>query len=386
MTNRIFYRDSMFEASVLKYLYSKDVYFIHQAIIQKKPINLFDKKSDLVERDGDIVSLKIPIREPEEGDEIDPNPFGSWLIDMVTPKIDNVKMQDFWAYKNFYWMMELQPSIYRYTLKKIKKIKWVQEHRAGLAYMLLFDLLSEEIPNLRDANISLDEEKIQKDEVRQRRLLRNEYYPELFFQPISNLVRKKQDRRIENYTSILTDHPKFGIEYWQANSIANIENQRFNEHLPQGQDFENQIQLSRWIRKVTANEIEDIIEFGNDLNLALDRVLSRIKWLDGDRNLIVKEIRQRNDIVDEFRDFLNAAVYIRWFSEKTLNQRLKYLNTRRRLSYSDEEANRLIQLMEKHYKDFELITAYLYFGQKAFQKFGKPDIAEKLENIRKNMK
>ena len=97
----------------------------------------------------------------------------------------------------------------------------------------------------------------------------------------------------------------------------------------------------------------------------------------------MKEIRQRNDIIEEFRDLLNAAVYIRWFSEKTLKQRLKYLNTRRRLTYSDEEVDRIKPLMEKHFKDSELITAYLYFGEKAFQKYGKPEIAKKLKKIRK---
>ena len=98
MADRTIYRDSVFELSVGKYLYSKDVYFIHNAIKPKKPINVFEESKKYVKTDGDIISFSFPIREPEEGEEIDPNPFGSWLIDQVKIEMDNEKMQDFWAY------------------------------------------------------------------------------------------------------------------------------------------------------------------------------------------------------------------------------------------------------------------------------------------------
>jgi hypothetical protein len=360
----------------------KDVFLVNQALIKRDPRELFEPpKGDIIQKKGKVI-IRIPIK--KELLEDAERPFFGFLENYFIPKIDHEKMQDFWFYKNFYWAMKLRPNFYRYTLKEVKKVRRVKQHRIGLTYLLLYDLLSQKVPTVKDANQYLEEEGKSIDD-RQRRLLRNEYYPDLFFRPIPELFSRKKDKRVDNFSSVLTNVPNFGFDYWQAVSLTMNYNQMFNEHLPPQHEFDKLDYLSNCIRLVTVDEIEDILSFGNELNEILDRVILRVGDIDEERGLMVKEMRKKTEIIEEFRTLLNTATYIRWFQIKTYKQRMEFLKKNRRLTYSKEEAEHIVPLLLQYYQDPELVSAYLYFGAKAFEAYKKPKYAKLLYNVRSKL-
>jgi len=160
-------------------------------------------------------------------------------------------------------------------------------------------------------------------------------------------------------------------------------NQQFSINLPSQRENEWWDYYHACIKLVSADEVRDILDFGYELNEILDRVLLRVNGLDGDRKLIVEEIRRKTDIIEQFRSLLNMAVYVRWFNLKTLNARQKLLEKRRRLKYTESEAQKIVPLLKEYCKDLELVSAYIYFGARAFTALGKPKYAELLKNERK---
>jgi len=106
------------------------------------------------------------------------------------------------------------------------------------------------------------------------------------------------------------------------------------------------------------------------------------------RNLIIDEFRDKptRDIIEEYRSLLNMTVYIRWFNRKAPEARQRLLKTRRRLSYSESEAQEIVPLLGEYCNDSELVSAYLYFVAHAFTALGKPQYAELLMNERRKQK
>lgn len=102
-------------------------------------------------------------------------------ITSMLPKWEDNLQQDYRLYKNFIRNYDYNPHFYRFLLKETKNITWIKNHRSELSYLLLLDILSETTSTIYDANQEYDEDKKDKDRTRQRRLLRNEYYPELAF-------------------------------------------------------------------------------------------------------------------------------------------------------------------------------------------------------------
>ena len=58
-------------------------------------------------------------------------------------------------------------------------------------------------------------------------------------------------------------------------------------------------------------------------------------------------------LVEQFRAILNTAIYVRWFNKKTMSQREKLLEKKRRLLYSESEAQKIVPLLLEYYQDPE---------------------------------
>ena len=381
MSRKIIGPSSLFDISLGKYILRKDVYYAKSMII-KRDKKHFETNHDLIEEKDGIVTLKIPIaQEGSEGITLR-ELFRNSLFDLLSPKIDENIQRDFFLYKRFIWGMDLNPNFYRYIVKQTKDLEWVKNHRSELAYLLLFDILSEQAPTIQGANIELKQDYQNEDRTRQRRLLRNEYYPELFFEP-TKYFERGGDERVGNYSTLFTENLNFGEEYMEAFQLTMALNQQVSTHLPSQKENEWWEHQQAYIKMVSAEEVRDIINFGTELNEILDRVQLRISWWGGDRKLIVDEIRRKTDIIEEFRALLNMAVYLRWFNRKTPEARQRLLEKKRRLSYTKSEAQEIAPLLMEYCDDPELVSAYLYFGAKAFSAIGKPQYAELLMNERR---
>ena len=381
MSRKIIGPSSLFDISLGKYILRKDVYYAKSMII-KRDKKHFETNHDLIEEKDGIVTLKIPIaQEGSEGITLR-ELFRNSLFDLLSPKIDENIQRDFFLYKRFIWGMDLNPNFYRYIVKQTKDLEWVKNHRSELAYLLLFDILSEQAPTIQGANIELKQDYQNEDRTRQRRLLRNEYYPELFFEP-TKYFERGGDERVGNYSTLFTENLNFGEEYMEAFQLTMALNQQVSTHLPSQKENEWWDHQQAYIKMVSAEEVRDIINFGTELNEILDRVQLRISWWGGDRKLIVDEIRRKTDIIEEFRALLNMAVYLRWFNRKTPEARQRLLEKKRRLSYTKSEAQEIAPLLMEYCDDPELVSAYLYFGAKAFSAIGKPQYAELLMNERR---
>ena len=381
MSRKIIGPSSLFDISLGKYILRKDVYYAKSMII-KRDKKHFETNHDLIEEKDGIVTLKIPIaQEGSEGITLR-ELFRNSLFDLLSPKIDENIQRDFFLYKRFIWGMDLNPNFYRYIVKQTKDLEWVKNHRSELAYLLLFDILSEQAPTIQGANIELKQDYQNEDRTRQRRLLRNEYYPELFFEP-TKYFERGGDERVGNYSTLFTENLNFGEEYMEAFQLTMALNQQVSTHLPSQKENEWWEHQQAYIKMVSAEEVRDIINFGTELNEILDRVQLRISWWGGDRKLIVDEIRRKTDIIEEFRALLNMAVYLRWFNRKTPEARQRLLEKKRRLSYTKSEAQEIAPRLMEYCDDPELVSAYLYFGAKAFSAIGKPQYAELLMNERR---
>jgi len=384
MSRKIVGPSSLFDISLTKYVLRKDVFFAKSILIKRDITTIFDEPSDNVEDEDGPLLFKLPAPSEDSDDVISPASFLNALIEPAIPRINEKKRRDFFLYKRFFWGMDLNPHFYRYVVKETKNIGWIKHHRSELAYLLLLDILSEQAPTIQDANKEFREDHKDEDRTRQRRLLRNEYYPELFFQP-SMIIERSRDERVGNYSTLLTEGLNFGEEYMWAFQLMMALNQEFSNNLPSQRENEWWDYHHACIKLVSADEIRDIIDFGYELNEVLDRVLLRVTRLDGDRKLIVEEIKKKTDIIEQFRSLLNMAVYVRWFNLKTPNARQKLLEKRRRLMYKESEAQKIVSLLLEYCKDPELVSAYLYFGERAFTALGKPKYAILLKKERKKL-
>ena len=130
--------------------------------------------------------------EEKSSDVLSPASFLLALMDPYLPRYHENVQRDFFLYKNFLWSMDINPHFYRFITKETKNIEWMKNHRRELAYLLLLDILSEDIPTIKKANLEFQEDYREEDRTRQRRLLRNEYYPELFLNP-TDYIEKRMD-------------------------------------------------------------------------------------------------------------------------------------------------------------------------------------------------
>lgn len=384
MSRKIVGPSSLFGIPLTKYVLRKDVFFAKSILIERDITTIFDEPIDIVgDEDGPLL-YELPAPSEDSGDVISPASVLNALIEPAIPRINEKKREDFFLYKRFFWGMDLNPNFYRYIVNKTKNIRWIKNHRSELAYLLLLDILSEKAPTIQDANIEFREDHKDEDRTRQRRLLRNEYYPELFFKP-TLFIERNRDERVGNYSTLLTEGLNFGEEHIWSFQLMMALNQQFSNNLPPQRANEWWDYHHACIKLVSAEEVRDIIAFGYELNEVLDRVLLRVSGLDGDRKLIVEEIRRKTDLVEQFRSLLNIAVYVRWFNIKTPKARQKLLEKRRRLKYTESEAQKIVPLLMEYCKDPELVSAYIYFGARAFTALGKPKYAKLLTIERKKL-
>lgn len=345
----------------------------------------FGQEPQFKEED-EVIKIGLPSETEVKSDgDWTPAEFLVALLDPYLPRYEKNLEQEFFLYKNFLLNMNLNPNFYRYVVKETKNLKWMKNHRKELAYLLLLDILSANTPTIKTANVEYDEDYREEDRTRQRRLLRNEYYPELFFKP-AEYLEIRRDEREKHYSTVVTENMlDFGEEYMSTVPFMWTLNQQFTNNLPLQKELDHWDYLNTCIRIVSADEIRDLIKFGDELNEALDRVLLRVKELDGDRKFIVDEIRERTDLVEQFRAILNTAIYVRWFNKKTMSQREKLLEKKRRLLYSESEAQKIVPLLLEYYQDPELVIAYIYFGEQAFKVLKKPKYANLLNQERKKL-
>ncbi len=384
MSRKIIGPNSLFVIPLTKYVLRKDVFFAKSILIERDITTILDEPLDnLGDEDGPLL-FNLPGLAEDFSDVISPVSFINALIEPAIPRINEKKREDFFLYKKFFWGMDLNPNFYRYIVNKTKNIRWIKNHRSELAYLLLLDILSEKAPTIQDANIEFREDYKDEDRTRQRRLLRNEYYPELFFKP-TLFIERNSDERVGNYSTLITEGLNFGEEHIWSFQLMMTLNQQFSINLPSQRENEWWDYYHACIKLVSADEVRDILDFGYELNEILDRVLLRVTGLDGDRKIIVEEIRRKTDIIEQFRSLLNMAVYVRWFNLKTLNAGQKLLEKRRRLKYTESEAQKIVPLLKEYCKDQELVSAYIYFGARAFTALGKPKYAELLKNERRKL-
>jgi acyl carrier protein len=262
----------------------------------------------LCKEDDKVIKIGPPGDDEEKSSDVwSPASFLLALMDPYLPRYHENVQRDFFLYKNFLWSMDINPHFYRFITKETKNIKWMKNHRRELAYLLLLDILSEDIPTIKKANLEFQEDYREEDRTRQRRLLRNEYYPELFLNP-TDYIEKRMDERNKNNSTIATENLDFGRDYMSSFQLMMALNQKFVANLPPQKELDYWDGLNACIKLVSADEIQDIITFGDELNEALDRVLLRVSNLDGDRKIIVDEIRKKTDLIEQFRINLNTAV------------------------------------------------------------------------------
>jgi len=384
MSRKIVGPSSLFGIPLTKYILRKDVFFAKSILIERDITTIFEEPPDNIGDEDGPPLFELPGPAEDFGDANSPVSFINALIEPAIPRINEKKREEFFLYKNFFLGMDLNPNFYRYIVNKTKNIRWIKNHRSELAYLLLLDILSEKAPTILEANIEFREDYKDEDRTRQRRLLRNEYYPELFFKP-ALLIERNGDERVGNYSTLITEELKFGEEHLWSFQLMMALNQQFLNNLPPQRDDEWWDYHHACIKLVSADEVRDILDFGYELNEVLDRVLLRVSGLMGDRKLIVEEIRRKTDIIEQFRSLLNIAVYVRWFNLKTLNARRKLIEKKRRLKYTESEAQQIVPLLMEYCNDPELASAYIYFGARAFTALGKPKYAELLKNERRKL-
>lgn len=385
MSRKIVGPSSLFGIPLTKYILRKDVFFAKSILIERDITTIFEEPPDNIGDEDGPPLFELPGPAEEIGDAISPISFINALIEPAIPRINEKKREDFFLYKRFLWGMDLNPNFYRYIVNKTKNIRWMKNHRSELAYLLLLDILSEKVPTIQEANTEFREDHKDEDRTRQRRLLRNEYYPELFFKP-TLFIERNGDERVGNYSTLITEGLNFGEEHIWSFQLMMALNQQFSNNLPSQRENEWWDYNHACIKLVSTDEVRDILDFGEELNEILNRVLLRVSWLDGDRKLIVEEIRRKTDLIEQYRSLLNMAVYLRWFNRKTPKARQSLLEKKRRLSYTESEAQEIMPLLMEYCKDQELVSAYLYFGARAFTALGKPQYAELLMNERGKLK
>lgn len=250
--------------------------------------------------------------------------------------------------------------------------------------------LHPELATIQELNDYQEEEKISKDVARQRRLLRSKYYPELFFRHPKELVQidpvYKPDGNVSYFSTVTMENPSFGNDFiWTVPLMMSL-NQQFSAGLPDEKRQEFLDSVTALTKLVSLDEIKDILNFGDELNQALDRVTLRVNSYDAERQLLVNEIRKKTEIIEEFRELLNIALLTRWFCIKSKNERKAMIEHGHNIRMKRKEITEAVDLQIIHYGDAELVYAYLYFTAQGFKNIGMGKYASWIEEERQRIK
>lgn len=369
---------SVFSLSLTKYHLRRDVFFVDRNVIIKPPDpeKFLKSKRRYKEKEEESV-IKIQTGD-EDSDGIH---FLDILLRPFLPKVNRAGEEAFFLYKNFQVKLQLEPGFYLDVLKKVRKLGWFKAHRQQLAYLILFDILHPELPTIQELNRYAKEERVTKDESRQRRLIRSNYYPEFFFIHPKSLVeidpRKRTDGNVSYFSSISTTQDlDFGKDYVFSAPLAFDMIQNFEASLSNMNGREWKRASAALIRKSFLEDVKDFLEFGDDLISVLKRIRRRIGVLDGERALLADEIERKTEVIEGFRNLLNTALLTRWFCIRSLNERKDMLVRGHRIKMRRSEFGEAVKTLSTYCEDTELVNKYLFFVKDAFDKCGLREFAE----------
>lgn len=297
---------------------------------------------------------------------------------IVVEKIDQSKnkedtkriLKEYALDKTFIMKLNTEPGFFQYVLKEVGKLDLVRTHRRELAYLVMLDVLNPETTSVRESELEIDEDELTS---RTRRSIRNEYYPELFFRPPIGLFTRKVDERIQPYKTIFTEDPEFDQNTLEkAAFLGSIHDAAVHPYL---ETIEKIMEVHASLRLVNPYEITDLRAFGDELNVAIDRVQKKIKTFDPERRSLVEDIRERTRIVEELKLTLDSAIHFYWFNRKTEKQKEEILKHRFELGYTREDAKKAVEENMAYFEDPPMVCDYISRGANSFMFLKRYDIA-----------